>query len=340
MKLKAFDFARDHEAWDEFVLSHPDGTFFHLAKWHQVLNQSYRGFVPQYQMITEGSQIVAVLPACRLTRPFVGTALISNPFAVSAGPLFNPRSDYAQLTELLTAGVIDVDYIEWRDVNTPLPDHWQTHQYFVNFAKALGPDHEENFLSIPNRQRAVIRKAEEKNLRLEFHSDLERFLKVYALSLRNLGTPIYPKRYFAALIKDFGENLIIASAVANKEDVTTVLCFKHANRLMPYYGGGTPGARETHAYPWMYWQLMKYGVEHDLPVFDFGRSPDGSGPYAFKKNLGFSPRALNYAYLPIKGEVPDLTGTSPMAKTLIQTWQKLPVSLTRLIGPVGAVYAV
>jgi FemAB-related protein (PEP-CTERM system-associated) len=339
MKLTPFDFARDRQRWDEFVRSQAAGSFFHLSGWHQVIATSYGQFQPCYYLVEEQGEIQAVIPATLVKRPFTGTALISNPFAVSAGPLCASGCDIIQLLGLLAEAHANVDYLELRDVSSA-PDHWQTTQHFVNFAKTLTADHEENWLAIPNRQRAVIRKAEAKDLSLDTHRDLQRFLDVYSISLRNLGTPIYPKRYFHSLLEQFKEQIILVTVAAAGKDLTTVLCFQYKDRLMPYYGGGTIEARDFHAYPWMYWQLMKYGVDHQMPTFDFGRSPDKSGPYAFKKNLGFKPRKLNYSYLPLQGKVPDLTGSSGIAKHLISVWQKLPLPVANLVGPLGAVYAV
>ncbi len=340
MQLKTFDFDRDHQKWDAFVLKQSGASFFHLANWHKVIEASYRNFTPYYRYVEDGGEWLAILPATRVARPFAGTALISNPFAVSASILCTEGVRQSTVLDLLLSDKESYDYIELRDAITPLPEGWQTHQHFANFEKTLTSDHEENWLAIPNRQRAVIRKADQCELTFEFHQDLERFLRVYAISLRNLGTPIYPRRYFELLMSQFGSQVRIATVSKEGKDLTTVLCFAFQDRLLPYYGGGLPDARHFHAYPWMYWQLMKYGVDHQLPTFDFGRSPMASGPYAFKKNLGFTPRPLTYAALPIKGTPPDLTGESDVAKRLIQVWQHLPVQVTRWLGPVGAVYAV
>lgn len=340
MKLRPYDPARDQNRWDEFVLSQKRGSFFHLARWHSVIDQSYRSFKPQYHYVEDNGEWLAVLPATAVTRPFAGTALISNPYAVSAGPLCAPGIDPIDVVNLVSDAAKSYDYIELRDIEEDLPEPWQTHQHFANFEKKLSTDHDENWLAIPNRQRAVIRKAEQHNLSFELHHDLERFLSVYAVSLRNLGTPIYPKKYFRALLEAFKDDICVATVAHQGIDLTTVLSFKHGNRLMPYYGGGVLEARHYHAYPWMYWQLMKYGVEHQMPLFDFGRSPVASGAYSFKKNLGFKPRRLNYASLPITGSAPDLTGESKLARLLIQVWQHLPVQVTRVLGPTGAVYAV
>ncbi len=338
MQLVPFDFLRDNERWDRFVLDHPAGSFFHLSSWHQIIKASYKSFEPSYQLLEDHGRLLAILPMTRVRRPLAGTGLISNPFAVSAGPLYVEGLDPSAMLEMVARQAQSVDYLEMRDASFALPDTWQTSQYFVNFEKTLLPDHEKNWLAIPNRQRAVIRKADK--LTINHHDDLERFLEVYSVSLRNLGTPIYPRQYFEKLLEFFAESICLVNVSHRGKDLTTVLCFKHKNRLMPYYGGGLLEARDHHAYPWMYWQLMQYGVDHAMPVFDFGRSPAKSGPYAFKKNLGFEARPLNYAYLPINGPVPDLTGNSRTARTLIAIWQKLPVGITKLLGPLGAIYAV
>lgn len=340
MQLKEFKYGRDKNRWDEFVRRHPDATFFHLSDWHDIIDVSYRSFQPRYRYVEQAGEIIAVLPVTEVRRPLISPALISNPFAVSAGVLCRDPGSESEVLEALANENKDTGYLEIRGTHSALPEAWQTSNHFVNFEKRLAENHDQNLSEIPNRQRAVIRKADKHNLELTFHDDLERFHRVYSLSLRNLGTPIYPKIYFRKLFDHFAESICLVSVSHQGQDLTTALCFKFNDRLMPYYGGGVPQARDFNAYPWMYWQLMQWGVNNSLPVFDFGRSPNQSGPYAFKKNLGFSPTPLNYSFLPLKGKSPDLTGTSPVARQLISLWQKLPVSLTKVLGPVGAIYAV
>ena len=68
--------------------------------------------------------------------------------------------------------------------------------------------------------------------------------------------------------------------------------------------------------------------------FDFGRSKTGSGPYGYKKNWGFEPQPLAYEYYLVEADsLPDLSPANPRYQRVIRAWQKLPVPVTRVIGP-------
>lgn len=325
-----------HTAWDRFVRQ--EGSVFHLTNWIELIESTY-GFRAEYYFWEQDGSIAGVLPGFLVKRPFAGSAYISNPFAVSAGPLCLQGTEVP--IEVISAALqkLSIDYIELRDYQIDLDD-WVVRTGFSNFEKRLESNHETNFMAIPNRQRAVLKKGEKAQLEIDVHHDLERFLSVYETSLRNLGTPIYAKRYFQGLQHYLRDNLLIASVRRDGEDLTSVLCFTFQEKLMPYYGGGTPQARDYHAFPWMYWQLMKLGVDRHLPVFDFGRSPTDSGAYQFKKNLGFEPRTMPYSFLPINSEPPDLSHSSLLVTRLTSLWKFMPIPLARLIGPIGSVYAV
>tara|TARA_R110002072_G_scaffold1369_2_gene11215 strand:+ start:23930 stop:24961 length:1032 start_codon:yes stop_codon:yes gene_type:complete len=343
VKLIAYNDALHKTKWDEFAST--KGTFFHLSTWLKVIQATYR-FEPNYYLWEQDGCIGGILPAFRVKRPFAGYALISNPFSVSAGPLTMDPGDQIEFVDAIAkqATAAGINYIELRDVDRDIEldvnEGWVSEHQFATFEKQLTPSEEDNFLAIPNRQRAVIRKADAMGLTLDQHRDIKRFLSVYATSLRDLGTPIYPARYFEALLNFFPAQTSLFSVKHQECDLSSVLCFNFNNRLMPYYGGGTRLARNFHSYPWMYWQLMKHGLALDQNVFDFGRSPIDSGAYQFKKNLGFTPRKMKYCYLSINGNLPDLTPNSAVVKHLTSVWRHLPLPLTKTLGPLGAIYAV
>ena len=76
----------DEQRWDQFVLAHPSGTFFHLAGWKRVLERAFRHPTPY--LIAERSGIVTgVLPLTHVKSVLFGSSLISNAFAVRGGPI-------------------------------------------------------------------------------------------------------------------------------------------------------------------------------------------------------------------------------------------------------------
>ena len=73
---------------------------------------------------------------------------------------------------------------------------------------------------------------------------------------------------------------------------------------MPYWGGGTWGARALRANELMYFALMRHARQRGCTAFDFGRSKLGTGAFAYKKNWGFKPQSLGYAVRTADGAAP------------------------------------
>ena len=84
----------------------------------------------------------------------------------------------------------------------------------------------------------------------------------------------------------------------------------------------------------MYWELMRRAAERGIRIFDYGRSKVGTGSYSFKKNWGFEPEPLHYEYRLIRADtVPDLNPLNPKYRMFINLWKRLPLGVTRLVGP-------
>ncbi|MCG8325597.1 MAG: FemAB family PEP-CTERM system-associated protein, partial [Thiotrichales bacterium] len=171
----------------------------------------------------------------------------------------------------------------------------------------------------------------------ETDDDADRFFRIYAVSVRNLGTPVYPKRYFEALRSTFGNNCRILTVLKDGKPVSSVLSLYFNRTVMPYYGGGLPEARNLKAYDFMYWELMRRSCGEGMRVFDFGRSIEGTGSFSFKKNWGFEPGRLHYKQLMVQAlQAPDIRPGNAKYRAYIKIWQKLPLPVANFIGPLVA----
>ena len=322
---------KDREEWNGFVQSDPNGTFFHLAEWKDVLERAF-GFRTFYLAEKEAGIIKGVLPLALVKRPVFGAALISTPLCVYGGGL----GVCAALEEAATqkAEALGVEYLELRG-NVQHGTSMQTSDRFFTFCRALSSDHEENLKAVPRKQRAEIRKAIAAGLQTAVNQDIDLFYRLYATSVRNLGTPVFSKKYLKTLFEIFGERAEITSISYEGRPLTAVLSFKYQDRILPYYGGGLPEARLHSAYPYMYWKVMEHAVDKGCILFDFGRSMKGVGAYAFKKNFGFTPAPLPYHYHLLKAEnVPEMDPDNPRNKFLTSAWKRLPLPIANKIGPV------
>ena len=152
--------------------------------------------------------------------------------------------------------------------------------------------------------------------------------------MRNLGTPVFPRSLFDAVLDAFGGDADVLTVLHDGQPVTSVLSLYHGGAVMPYWGGGTRAARALRANERMYFELMRYARLRGCTRFDFGRSKTGSGPYHYKKNWGFSPEPLTYATWTAPGVAArNVDPASEEYSARIEAWKRLPLPLANRIGP-------
>jgi FemAB-related protein (PEP-CTERM system-associated) len=216
------------------------------------------------------------------------------------------------------------------------PD-WPSKDLHVTFRRPITSDAEKNLLAIPRKQRAMVRKAIQRGLQATLESDTGNLYAMYSESLRNLGTPVFGRRYLDLLQEVFGNDCEILCVRQDGRPIAAVLSFYFRREVLPYYGGGTATARAAAGNDFMYWAVMERARERGVDLFDFGRSKRESGSFDFKKNWGFEPEPLYYEYHLVRSRtVPNLSPTNPKYRMMIGLWQHMPLWLTRLVGPLVA----
>ena len=324
----------DEIRWDEFVASCPEATFFHRAGWRQVIERAF-GHDTYYMYAENQGRIEGILPLGHLRSRLFGNSLTSLPFCVYGGVAAISDSARHALDRAARelAGRLNVDYLEMRNRMARHSD-WMTKDLYVTFRKILDPDPEKNYLAIPRKQRAMVRKGMDAGLQGELDEGIGRFYDTYADSVRRLGTPIFSRKYFQVLRDVFGPDCEVLTITRQGQVISSVMSFYFRDEGLPYYGGGTGEAREVAGNDFMYWELMRRACERGLRVFDYGRSKKGTGPYSFKKNWGFVPEPLHYEYFLVKAKaVPDVNPLNPKYRFFIETWKRLPLPLTKMLGP-------
>ncbi len=322
-------------AWDTFVASNPQSTFFHLSGWREVVRRSFGHDCP-YLMSQKDGAIGAVMPLTEIKSRLFGHFLIGNGFCVGGGPLFADAGSLAAvLDEAAQLGrARKVAYIEIRDCDAA-PAPWQTRgDLYAGFEGAIAPEEADNLKQIPRKQRAVVRKALEQGFEVAIERTARPFFDLYARTVRDHGTPVLPRRFFENLLSVFGEACEILTIRKDGVPTSSVLSFFYRDKVLPYYTGSLVEARRSGANDMMYWALMRRAVERGSSVFDFGRSKVGTGPYSFKSNWGFTPRPIAHQYLLLgRDTLPNLNPTNPRYAKMIAAWQRLPLPVANAISP-------
>src|SRR5712692_3021739 len=163
---------------------------------------------------------------------------------------------------------------------------------------------------------------------------LDQFYRLFALSMRRLGTPVFPRALFKNLAQEFPEQTELSLVYAGSQPVAGVFSFFFRDTILPYYAGAAPEAPALAANNFMYWQLMKRAIECGLRVFDFGRSKQGSGAFAFKSQWNMKVEPLDYqVFLVRRKTVPNFSPMNLKFELAIRLWKRMPFWLTTRVGP-------
>jgi FemAB-related protein (PEP-CTERM system-associated) len=330
--------AGDRQRWDEFVTCCPAATFFHRAGWQEVIQRAF-GHATYFLYAEVGGAIEGVLPIGHINSRLFGNALISVPFCTQGGIAANTPEAHAVLAEAACklADTLSVDYLEMRNPVRRHPAWPVRDKLYVNFRKVIDPDPEMNMKAIPRKQRAMVRKGIQAGLTAEIDVGVERLFLAYSESVHHLGTPVLPLKYFRILKDVFGEDCQILTVTLNHQLVASVLSFYFRDQVLPYYGGGTALARQFKGNDFMYWELLRRAGERGIRVFDYGRSKVGTGSYHFKKNWGFEPEPLYCEFHLVKArQLPNVNPTNPRYRVFIELWKRLPLPVSRWLGPLIA----
>jgi FemAB-related protein (PEP-CTERM system-associated) len=335
VKQLALGDAATAQRWDQFVMACPQATFFHRAGWQPIIQTVFR-HTTYFLYVEVDGQIQGVLPLGHVSSWLFGKSLTALPFAVYGGVASHSeaaRDALEQEAQRIAQG-LGVDHLELRNVTRQHTD-WPLQDLYVTFRKEILPEEEANMLAIPRKQRAMVRKGIKNGLLAQTDANADRFFALYADNVHRHGTPAMPKKYFQALMDTFGADCeVLTVSAPDGRPLSTVMSFYFRNEVLPYYAGDDEAARDLAANDFKYWELMRRACVRGLTVFDYGRSKQGTGSYAFKKNWGFEPTPLHYEYcLYQRDSIPQNNPSNAKYQLLIKTWRRMPIGLANWLGP-------
>jgi FemAB-related protein (PEP-CTERM system-associated) len=325
---------------EAYVAAHDGATPFHSARWGRAIEAATGHRWHPLVARDEGGTITGLLPLHHIRSRLFGSALVSSGFAVGGGILADDdvTAEALAIAARNLAASLGLSSIELRGGREPAG--WAVaRDSHLGFARPLAADDEAELAAIPRKHRAEVRKGLAAPLTVTTGSDRaarDAHFAVYAESVRNLGTPVFPRRLFDTVIDAFGPDADILTVVRNGTPQASVLSLYWRGSVMPYWGGGTRDARSLRANERMYFALMGRARARGMTSFDFGRSKTGSGPAAYKKNWGFEGVPLAYAHWSADGAVRDMNPTSAKYRLMVESWQRLPLWLANRIGPIIA----
>jgi FemAB-related protein (PEP-CTERM system-associated) len=326
----------DHRQWDEFVRAHPMGSPFHLIAWKKTIEEVYP-YKAVYLAVLDSQRITGVLPLFLVRNLAIGKALISTPFGVYGGILADtPASRNALYVHAKALGAaLGVDYIELRNafagqcVEPP-----NVHRY-VTFTQELQPDENTLLQSLPKKTRNLVRKALKTPFSIRYGiRDASRLYDVLSRNMRRLGTPCFPQRYFECLLANFGDMVDIREVWLDGSVMAASLNFFYQGQMHTYHAAADTRFNALGPNTFMYYDHLRWAGGNGLRSFDFGRSKKDTGVFEFKRHWNTAMRELPYEIILVRRKsLPNFSPANPRLDIAIRLWRKLPLPLTRLLGP-------
>lgn len=320
--------------WDTFVRCTDGGSPFHLVAWKRAVERAF-GHRPHYLMAVGRGGVEGVLPLFEVRGLLGGRGLVSVPYGVYGGICSSTEGARLALAEAakelrsrLGSGYVELRHRPGQEIELP------TKSLYVSFSRSISSSEEENLNAIPRKQRRMTRQGVKHGLRAELGlSGLDDFWSIYAHSVRSLGSPVFPRAFFRAIAHEFGKECELLTVWKGRRMVAGVLSLYFEGQVLPYYGGALPEALPYAVNDFMYWELICHAAKLGCRTFDFGRSREGTGAYHFKRHWGFTPAPLPYQYILAEGHaMPNLSPSNPRMRWAVETWKRLPLPLTKLIG--------
>lgn len=322
--------------WDDFVNRHPDATGYHLWRWRSVIERAF-GHETIYLAARRGHAIVGVLPAVMMKSWLFGRAMVSVPFVNYGGVLATDERDARALLDQAAnvAARERLAHLQLRHLTRRFDD-LPVRRHKVTMRLALPPDATQAWERLDRKVRNQVKKAQKNELTTETGGRelLRAFYTVFASNMRDLGTPVYGRRFFDEVFDQFPLQTRLFLVRYRGAPVAAAIGYTYRDVLAIPWASSTRASRPLCANTLLYWHAILHAIADGRATLDFGQSTPGDGGFQFKRQWGAEPSPLYWEYrLVTGGRLPDQSPANPKFKPAIAMWKRLPLRVATWLGP-------
>ena len=334
MRVEYLSEGADAGRWDASVGARAS-AITDLYAWRRVVRDAY-GMDSHYLLAKDGDRVTGALALFEIRHPIFGHYLATSVFGNDGG-LFHD-SDAARDALLgearALAGRLNVSHLAIRTRGAVLDGFHVDRGYQASVLDLAGIA-DDALNRLPATTRNQVRRGMKEGFTVATGADqIGAFHDVFHEHMRDLGSPAHGMRFYEAVQRHVGDRAefyvvrdgatLVAGALLFSVNATAqnyhTVSLRRFNRRCPNY--------------LLYWRMMEASYARGLHTFDMGRSEAGSGQAKFKDNWGTRAVQLCYNYHLVRAtSVPRLSPSNPKFRIAIAAWSRLPVFVTRALGP-------
>jgi serine/alanine adding enzyme len=325
--------------WDPFVTGSPDSSIYHLSGWTELAREVFGHRALFLESRDSSGSLTGVLPVIRQRSWLLGDSATSLAFfnyggAVAADPVI---AQQLMIRASEAAEALGCRYLEFRDIQ-PRPGEWARRTDKVALRLDLPDTAEALSKRLGSKLRSQVKRAEREGTecRTGTVALLDDFYAVFAENMRDLGTPVYPKRFFEAILRRFEQHCQLVVIESQGEPwAAAFLVFWRGCAEVPW-ASCRAKAKPLGANMKLYWELLSLSIGRGCRSFDFGRSTVDSGTDRFKRQWGAEPMPLHWCRWERQGsghEVSTGERTGKAMQLATAVWQRLPLAIANKLGP-------
>lgn len=325
----------DAASWDQFVERHPEASGYHLTAWRSIFEDVF-GHRTLNLSAMRDDRVVGILPLVEFRSRLFGRFAVSLPFVNQGGVVADDEEAARRLVDraIEEARSRGLDHIELRHERRCFLD-LADKQHKVSMRLRLPDTSEALWNQLDRKVRNQIRKAEKSGIVASGGGAelMDAFYDVFAENMRDLGTPVYPRAFFASVMERFPARTRIHVVRLGEDVVASSLTFAWRDSIEVPWASSLRRHRDKSPNNLLYWAMLQQAIADRRRVFDFGRSTPNEGTYHFKSQWGAEPGPMHWEYWLASGALPDQSPANPKYRAAIAVWRRLPLWVSNRVGP-------
>ena len=330
------DFAGHSADWDGLLKAVEGGSFCHRYGWRAVMEDAL-GHETYWWVARDGEgEVSGLLPLVRVRSRLFGDYLVSMPFLNYGGPLGTPAARATLAGHARRhAERLGVDLLELRNRRALDGSSLTLNQRKLTVVKELPTTPEELWeKGLKTKVRSQVRRPMKEGMEVRFGPDeLDRFYDVFARTMRDLGTPVLPKRFFTSIRAHLGDTVVFAVVELEGAPVAAGCGLAWDGEMEITWAGASREHSRLAPNMLLYWGMMEESIRRGLRAFNFGRCSPDSGTHRFKRQWGGEDHVLPWLQWSASSVPSTPDPDSPRFRLATSAWSRLPVGLTNVLGP-------